>query len=97
MKLVDVTQWVRTERSKSHLTQASPAGQECRPRAHPVRGVRSWTERGGRRRDGAPTEGESWSIGSSSRPERGKADGVQWPEGSSPGCDKASVQDTTGV
>ena len=26
-----------------------------------------------------------------------KADGVQWPEGSSPGCAKASVQDTTGV
>ena len=29
--------------------------------------------------------------------QRGKADGVQWPEGSSPRRDKASVQDTTGV
>ena len=27
----------------------------------------------------------------------GKADGLQAPEGSSPGCDKASTQDTTGV
>jgi hypothetical protein len=25
------------------------------------------------------------------------ADGVQWPEGSSPGCGRASVEDTTGV
>ena len=27
----------------------------------------------------------------------GKADGFQWPEGNSPGCAKASAQDTTGV
>ena len=27
----------------------------------------------------------------------GKADGFQWPEGSSPGCGMASAQDTTGV
>jgi hypothetical protein len=27
----------------------------------------------------------------------GKADGVQWPEGSRPGRDMASAQDTTGV
>ena len=27
----------------------------------------------------------------------GKADGFQWPEGSSPGRDMASAQDTTGV
>jgi hypothetical protein len=27
----------------------------------------------------------------------GKADGFQWPEGSSPGRAMASVQDTTGV
>ena len=26
-----------------------------------------------------------------------KADGFQWPEGSSPGCAMASAQDTTGV
>jgi len=27
----------------------------------------------------------------------GKADGFQWPEGSRPGGDMASIQDTTGV
>jgi hypothetical protein len=27
----------------------------------------------------------------------GKADGFQWPEGSSPGCGMARAQDTTGV
>jgi hypothetical protein len=31
------------------------------------------------------------------RSRRGKADGVQWPEGSSPEHDRASGQDTTGV
>ena len=54
MKLVVVTQWVRTERSKSHLIKASPAGQECSPRAHPVMGGRSGMERGCRLREGAP-------------------------------------------
>jgi hypothetical protein len=28
---------------------------------------------------------------------RSKADGFQWPEGSSPECDRASAEDTTGV
>jgi hypothetical protein len=96
MKLVAGTQWVRTARGKSHLTNAEPAGQECTPRAPPVRGVRSWKERGSRLRDGAPKYGESWSTGSSSRWSEGKADGVQGPEGRSPGCAKASVQDTPG-
>ena len=44
MKWVAVTQWVRTERSQSHLTQASPAGQQCQPRAHPAMDVRRGME-----------------------------------------------------
>ena len=96
MTLVAVTQWVRTERGKSHRTNAEPAGQECTPRAPPVMGVRSWKERGSRPRDGAPQEVESWSTGESSRGREGKADGVQWPEGRSPGGAKASAQDPTG-
>ncbi len=51
MKLVIVTQWVRTLRFKSHLIKAEPAGQERTPRASPAMGVRSWGERGGRPRD----------------------------------------------
>ena len=96
MQLVAVPQWVRTERGTSHLTNASPAGQEGTPRAPPVRGVRSGKERGSRPRDGAPQYGESWSTGYASRWREGKADGVQWPEGRSPGCAQASVQDTPG-
>ena len=38
MTLVAVTQWVRTERGKSPLTNAEPAGQECTPRAPPRNG-----------------------------------------------------------
>jgi len=37
MKLVVVTQWVRAPRLKSHLTNASPAGQE-RTRVPPRKG-----------------------------------------------------------
>lgn len=96
MKWVAVTQWVRTARGKSHLTNAQPAGQECTPRAPPVMGVRRWRERGSRPREGAPTEGKSWSTGASSRCRAGKADGGPWPEGRSPGGAKARVQDTTG-
>ena len=77
MKWVAVTQWVRTARGTSHLTNAAPAGQECTPRAPPVMGVRSWKERGRRPRDGAPKDVESWSTGYSSRCREGKADGVQ--------------------
>ena len=41
-----------------------------------------------------------YSRGQQDHPQGGaeeKADGVQAPEGSSPGCEKASAQDTTGV
>jgi hypothetical protein len=71
MKLVVVTQWVRALGLKSHLINASPAGQERTPRAHPVMGVRSWRERGSRPRDRAPKYVESWSGGSPQR-DRGK-------------------------
>jgi len=54
MQLVVVTQWVRAVGLKSPLTNAEPAGQERTPRASPGMGVRSWSERGGRPRDGAP-------------------------------------------
>jgi hypothetical protein len=67
MKWVVVTQWVRTWWFKSHLTKASPAGQERTPRASPAMGVRSWSERGGRPRDGAPKCVESWSEGEPQR------------------------------
>jgi len=67
MKLVVVTQWVRALGLKSHLTHASPAGQERTPRASPAMGVRSWSERGGRPRDGAPQCVESWTGGYPSR------------------------------
>src|SRR5437773_8863226 len=63
MTWVVVTQWVRALGRTSHLTNASPAGQERTPRASPARGVRSWRARGGRPRDGAPTYGESWTAG----------------------------------
>src|SRR5439155_14887987 len=72
MKLVVVTQWVRALGLKSHLTNASPAGQERTPRASPAMGVRSWSERGGRPRDCAPTYGESWSAGEPQR-DRGQS------------------------
>src|SRR5262249_48206346 len=84
-------------RFKSHLTKASPAGQECHSRAHPVMGVRSWLERGGRPRDGAPQWVESWTKDTPQGCTEGKADGFQWPEGSRLGHARASVQDTTGV
>src|SRR5882672_11098815 len=67
MKLVVVPQWVRALGLKSHLTNASPAGQERTPRASPAMGVRSWRERGGRPRDGAPQYGESWTAGEPQR------------------------------
>jgi hypothetical protein len=67
MKWVVVTQWVRALGLKSPLTNASPAGQERTPRASPAMGVRSWRERGGRPRDGAPKYVESWTAG---EPER---------------------------
>jgi hypothetical protein len=54
MKWVVVPQWVRVLGLKSHLTNAAPAGQERTPRASPAMGVRSWRERGGRLREGAP-------------------------------------------
>ena len=57
---------------KSHLTNASPAGQARTPRASPAMGVRSWSERGGRPRDCAPTYGESWSAGEPQR-DRGQS------------------------
>ena len=86
MKLVDVTQEVSTTQCKSSLTKVSPTGQKQPPRAHPAMGVRSWRERGCRPRDGAPQCVTWW-----------EADGFQWPEGSSPGCALASMEDTTGV
>jgi len=67
MQLVVVTQWVRALGLKSHLTNASPAGQERPPRASPAMGVRSWSERGGRPRDGAPHYVESWTAGEPQR------------------------------
>src|SRR5207249_5483068 len=42
------------------------------PRASPAMGVRSWSERGGRPRDCAPTYGESWSAGEPQR-DRGQS------------------------
>ena len=59
-------------RGKSHLTNAEPAGQACTPRAPPAMGVRSWRERGGRPRDGAPTYVELWSTGYASSDSAGK-------------------------
>src|SRR5712692_3551693 len=67
MQWVVATQWVRTWWFTSHLTKAEPAGQERTPRASPAMGVRSWSERGGRPRDGAPKWVESWSEGSPQR------------------------------
>jgi len=75
MQWVVVTQWVRTWWCKSHLTKASPAGQERTPRASPAMGGRSWSERGGRPRDGAPQEGESWSAG---EPQRYRGQSRRW-------------------
>jgi hypothetical protein len=70
MKWVGVTQWGRALGRKSHLTNASPAGQERPPRASPAMGVRSGRARGGRPREGAPQDGESWPAGEPQR-ERG--------------------------
>src|SRR6266581_4102393 len=67
MKWVVVTPWVRAVGLKSHLTNVEPAGQERTPRASPAMGVRSWSERGCRPRDGAPKCGESWTKGYLSR------------------------------
>ena len=83
-------------RCTSHLTQASPAGQECHPRAHPAMGVRSGMERGCRPRDGAP-QCLSWgTAGYLSRGAEGKADGLQQPEGSSLSRGRVSGGDPTG-
>ncbi len=60
-------------------------------------GVRSWRERGYRLRDCAPEYVLLWSTGYPSREVEGKADGVEKPEGNSPGHVMASGWDTTGV
>src|SRR6266446_4055794 len=97
MKWVVVTQWVSTRRCKSHLMKASPAGQErtrVPPRKGPYGAGRS--EKAGR----VIEPRNVYSRGRQDNPQGGgeeKADGLQAPEGSSPGCDKASAQDTTGV
>ena len=97
MKLVVVTQWVRTGRFKSHLTKASPAGQECTSTCHPAMGVRSWRERGGRPRDGAPKRVESWTAGEPQGIQRGKPTVSTHRKATVLGAIQASAQDTTGV
>ena len=69
MQWVGVPQWVSTWWCKSPLTNAEPTGPERPPRASPAMGGRSWRERGGRPREGAPQGGESWSAGA---PQRGR-------------------------
>jgi hypothetical protein len=72
MKWVVVPQGGRPARGNSPLTKAPPAGQEGTPRAPPVRGVRSWRDRGRRPRERAPKYVEWWSTGSASRCREGK-------------------------
>ena len=97
MKWVVVTQWVSTRRCKSHLMKASPAGQE-RTRVPPRKGP---YEAGGSEKTGRVIEPRNgYSRGHKDTSQGGterKADGLQAPEGSSPGCGMASAQDTTGV
>jgi hypothetical protein len=97
MKLVVVTQWVRTDGSSP--TGPKPS-QQARSDIHVH--TQQWTYGAGWNEDAGrviePRKGYSRgqqdnSQGSTER----NADGFQWPEGSSPGCGRASTQDTTGV
>ena len=97
MKVVTVPQWVRTEGA----SPLSPTPrQQVRRNLHVH--TQSWAhEAGGSKGAGrviAPRKEESRGHQENAQggTER-NADGVQWPEGSSPGCGRASTQDTTGV
>jgi hypothetical protein len=86
MKLVVVTQWVRTLRCKSHLMNASPAGQErtrVPPRKGPYGAGRS--EKAGRVIE--PRNGESC----------GKPTVCTHGQAAVLGACMARVEDTTGV
>ena len=97
MKLVTVTQWVRTVEVQippdQRLASRSGVNSTCIP-------SNGRTKLEGTRKQAASLSPEIGRVVVHRillTVSRGKADGVQWPEGSSPGCAKASVQDTTGV
>jgi hypothetical protein len=96
MKLVVVSQEVSPSRGTSSLTNASPAGQE-RTRVPPRQGPYG---AGGSEKAGRVIEPRNVSSrGHQDIPQggfEGKADGVQAPEGRSPGCVLARIEDTTG-
>jgi len=92
-----VTQWVRTETFQStDQSLASRSGSDIHVHTH--NGVRSWMERECRPRDWSPEMGIVWTNRITLKDgTEGKADGFQWPEGSSLGHARESVEDTTGV
>jgi hypothetical protein len=98
MKLVVVTQWVRTGDGSSP-TCPKPS-QQVRSDIHVhtqqwAYGA-GWNEDAGRVME--PRNGYSRGQWDNSQGRiEGKADGFQWPAGSSPGHARASVEDTTGV
>ena len=97
MKWVIVTQWVRT--GEGHIpsdpSRASRSGvpSTCTPST-------GRTKREGTRMEAAGGSPALWRVVVHRiclKRQRGKADGVQWPAGSSPGGDQARVQETPGV
>ena len=97
MKLVVVTQWVRTDGSSPTWPKPS---QQVRSKLHVH--TQQWTYgAGGSEEAGRVMEPRNeYSRGHKDIPpgsKEGKADGFYQPEGSSPEDARASVQDTTGV
>ena len=98
MKLVVVTQWVRTYTVQvppdQSLASRSGANSTCQPSKG--RTKLEWSEDAGR----VIEPRNVYSRGQEDIPQdgiEGNADGVHAPEGSSPGRGMASAQDTTGV
>jgi hypothetical protein len=97
MKLVVVTQWVRTDGASPTWPKPS---QQARSELHVH--TQQWAyEAGGNEKTGRVMEPrKEYRCGRKDIPpggKEGKADGFHWPEGSSPEGVRASVQDTTGV
>jgi hypothetical protein len=98
MKLVVVTQWVRTGNGSSP-TRRTPSQQV---RSDIYVHTQQWTYGAGWNEDAGRVREprKAYRCGQQDSPQggtEGKADGFQWPEGSSPGRALASGGDTTGV
>jgi len=98
MKLVTVTQWVRTVAgaSPTRPTPSQQVGSELHVHASQEEYGAGGSEDAGRVLE--PRKG--YSGGQQDIPQsrsEGKADGFQWPEGRSPRRDLASGGETTGV